>query len=102
MSVTKEQVLATAALARLDLARGFSPEEAEAAITRLADQMGKIVAYMDILNQADTHGVDPLYTPLRHVAQPRPDMSAARCSTEDVLANAPRRHGDFFAVPPVL
>jgi aspartyl-tRNA(Asn)/glutamyl-tRNA(Gln) amidotransferase subunit C len=102
MSITKEQVLATAALARIDLAAGFSPEEADAAVTRLAEQLDAIVAYMDILNHADTDGVEPLYAPLRHPAPPRNDEAALRRTVEEVLGNAPRRHGNFFAVPPVF
>jgi aspartyl-tRNA(Asn)/glutamyl-tRNA(Gln) amidotransferase subunit C len=97
MSVSKEQVLATAALARLDLTQAGGD-----ALDRLAAQMEAIVGYMDILNQIDTSGVEPLYSPLRHPAPPRPDAAAKTRSVEEILANAPRRQGRFFAVPPVL
>jgi aspartyl-tRNA(Asn)/glutamyl-tRNA(Gln) amidotransferase subunit C len=97
MSVSKEQVLATAALARLDLTQAGG-----AALDRLAAQMEAIVGYMDILNRIDTSGVEPLYSPLRNAAPPRPDLAAKTRSVEEILANAPRRQGRFFAVPPVL
>ena len=97
MPVSKEQVLATAALARLDLTRAGGAD-----LDRLAAQLEAIVGYMDILNQIDTSGVEPLYSPLRHTAPPRPDTAVKTRSAEEILANAPRRQGRFFAVPPVL
>lgn len=106
MSVSKEQVLATAALARLDLTMGsqgrLSPEEAAVSLDRLAGQMEAIVRYMDILNHADTSNVQPLYSPMTHVAPPREDTAEKRFTAEEILANAPRRQGTFFVVPPVL
>ena len=106
MSVTKEQVLATAALARLDLtvASAHSGTEAstDATVTRLAAQLGAVVGYMDILNQVDTTGVEPLYSPLQQPAPPRPDKAEKHLTAEEILANAPKKHQTFFAVPPVI
>jgi aspartyl-tRNA(Asn)/glutamyl-tRNA(Gln) amidotransferase subunit C len=64
--------------------------------------MEAIVGYMDILNQIDTSGVEPLYSPLSNPAPPRPDVAVKTRSAEEILANAPKRQGRFFAVPPVL
>jgi aspartyl/glutamyl-tRNA(Asn/Gln) amidotransferase, C subunit len=102
MAVTKEQVLATAALARLDLREGLSDEESEALITAIAAQMAEVVGYMDILNSVDTEGVEPMYSPMREVAPPREDTAVKRGNAEAILANAPERHSTFFVVPPVL
>ncbi len=106
MSVTKEQVLATAALARLDLTQTpegvLSPEEAAVALDRLAAQMESIVGYMDILAQADTAGVEPLYSPMQNIAPPREDVAVKTRTVEEILSGAPRRQGRFFAVPPVI
>jgi aspartyl-tRNA(Asn)/glutamyl-tRNA(Gln) amidotransferase subunit C len=106
MSVTQEQVLATAALCRLDLAvssfhaRSESEEERTA---RIASQLDAVVGYMDILNRVNTDAVAPLYSPLqRHVPPPRPDVAKHGLSADEVLANAPRRQQNFFAVPPVI
>ena len=105
MPVSKEQVLATAALCRLDLSR-FSPdatnEDAEQRLTRMAAQMDAIVGYMDILNQVDTENVEPLYSPMRDVAPPRADETCKRRTPDEILANAPRRRQNFFVVPPVI
>ena len=103
MSVSKEQVLATAALARLDLAEGaLSPQEAEDRLDRLAAQMESIVGYMDILEQVDTTGVEPLYFPLCGTAGPRADEPVKKRDVEEILSGAPGRQGRFFAVPPVI
>lgn len=106
MSVSKEQVLATASLARLDLAQSaegaLSPQEAETHVNRLASQMGSIVGYMDILEQVDTTGVEPLYFPLREAAGPRADEAVKKRGVQEILSGAPNKQGRFFAVPPVI
>ena len=106
MSVSKEHVLATAALCRLDLfvsSAHAGQEDPEERVTRIASQLDAVVNYMSILNQADTSHVEPLYSPLRqHVAPPRPDIAEKLLSAEDILANAPKRQQTFFAVPPVI
>ncbi len=102
MAVTPAEVVATAALARLDLACGLTPETAEHSIARLAEQMATIIDYMDILNQADTTGIEPLYSPMQQVAPPREDVATQRLTVDAVLQNAPRRHDAFFVVPPVI
>lgn len=102
MSVTKEQVLATAALSRIDLYEGRPESEAEKAVSKIAAQMDEIVGYMDILNQVDTTGVEPMYSPDNKLAPPRPDVVEQRLTVEEVMQNAPKRQGNFFAVPPVI
>ncbi|MDR2488493.1 MAG: Asp-tRNA(Asn)/Glu-tRNA(Gln) amidotransferase subunit GatC [Desulfovibrio sp.] len=106
MPVSKEQVLATAALCRLDLSVSSAharPENPEERTARIASQLDAVVGYMDILNRVDTSQVEPLYSPLRqHVAPPRPDVVEKRLSAEEVTANAPMRQQCFFAVPPVI
>lgn len=104
MPVSKEQVLATAALCRLDVSHVLpdAGENAEQRLTRMAAQLDAIVDYMDILNHADTENVAPLYSPMQHTAPPRTDEAHSRRTPEEVLANAPRRRQSFFVVPPVI
>ncbi|MDL2207103.1 Asp-tRNA(Asn)/Glu-tRNA(Gln) amidotransferase subunit GatC [Desulfovibrio sp. OttesenSCG-928-M16] len=103
MPVSKEQVLATAHLCRLDLSLaasgGESPEER---LERFATQMNSIIGYMDILAQVDTDDVEPLYSPLGQPEPPRADIAEQRLTVEDILANAPKRKQNFFVVPPVI
>ena len=102
MAVTKEQVVTTANLSRIDLREGLSAMESDALITALAAQMADIVGYMDILNGVDTEGVEPMYSPMLNIAPPRPDVAVQRGEADAILANAPERHTTFFVVPPVL
>ena len=105
MPVTKEQVLATAALCRIDLSVSSAharDESADERVGRIAAELDAVVKYMDILNQADTEGVEPLYSPLEYIAPPRPDRAEKRCTADEILANAPKRQQTFFVVPPVI
>lgn len=104
MPVSKEQVLVTAALSRLDISISASgeTEDAETRLARLASQMDDIVGYMDILNHVDTEGVEPLYSPMRDVAPPRADEATCVRTPDEVLANAPKRRQNFFVVPPAI
>ncbi len=102
MPVTPAEVVKVASLARLNPTAGLEPDQAEAALARLAGQLDAVVAYMDILNRVDTEGVEPLYLPLEQVAPPRRDEDRPAPGPDTVLGGAPARQGNFFAVPPVL
>jgi aspartyl-tRNA(Asn)/glutamyl-tRNA(Gln) amidotransferase subunit C len=98
--VTKEQLLATAALCRLDLAE--NGKEADCALAGLAAQLDDVLGYMDILNNMDTNGVQPLYSPLQHPQPPRADIAEKTRTAAEILANAPERQDNYFVVPPVI
>ncbi|MDR1947680.1 MAG: Asp-tRNA(Asn)/Glu-tRNA(Gln) amidotransferase subunit GatC [Desulfovibrio sp.] len=101
MRVSKEQVLATAALCRLDL--GTHGETSNGAyLETLAAQLDDVLSYMDILSGVDTRAVQPLYSPLRDPSPPRPDIAEKKCSAAEILANAPERRDNFFVVPAVI
>lgn len=102
MAVSKERVLHTSSLARLDLACGADGAEAEARIELFARQMDQIVGYMDILAGADTEGVEPMFSPMTLAAPPAEDIPEAVCSREEILANAPEHEEGFFIVPRIL
>ncbi len=93
-AITPELVNKTAGLARISIA----PED----VGRLAEEINTIVGYMDILNRVDTSAVEPLYSPMLHVAAPRADVALKELSADEILANAPKRQGTFFVVPPTL
>jgi len=86
----------TATLARLRI----DPDPVKAA--RLAEELAGIVSAMDILSEADTKGVEPLYSPLAEVAGPRPDEPGRGADPEALLNQAPDRVGCFFAVPKII
>jgi aspartyl-tRNA(Asn)/glutamyl-tRNA(Gln) amidotransferase subunit C len=94
MKLSREEVLHIAALAKL----GMTEDD----ITRYGAQLSNILENFEILNKVDTADVPPtaqsnvLYNVLKA------DEVAPSMATEDVLANAPRREGDFFRIRPVL
>jgi aspartyl-tRNA(Asn)/glutamyl-tRNA(Gln) amidotransferase subunit C len=94
MSLTAEQIQWVANLARLELA---SAERAA-----MTAQLSRIVEYVDQLQQLNTAGVEPLahahdVTNVFRADEPRPSLPV-----DEALANAPRRRGEFYAVPAVL
>ena len=110
MAFTKDDVLAIATLARLDLCYGLNAEESETRLLEVADQMDRAIEFISILEEVNTDGVEPLFSPLfpshdsvlPHVAPPREDVAFIPDSAEAVLSNAPERQATFFVVPPVL
>ena len=94
MSLTAEQVRWVANLARLELT--------DAELATMTGQLNRIVEYVDQLQELNTEGVEPLAHALEignvfRADEPRPSLSV-----DEALANAPRRRGDFYAVPAVL
>jgi aspartyl-tRNA(Asn)/glutamyl-tRNA(Gln) amidotransferase subunit C len=102
MSIDLKTVQRTAALARLDLTWGLSPLEAPAALEKLAGELAGIVAHIDILAEADTDGISPLYSPMLEVPAPRPDRPNPGNSSDEILSQAPDRVGNLFAVPKII
>lgn len=94
MSISREEVLHVAHLARLE----FSDKEVELFTTQLAD----ILNYVAKLNELDTTDVEPTYhaVPLSNVF--REDEVNPSSPVEEVLANAPERENGFFVVPKVI
>lgn len=94
MSISKEDVQYIAALARLR----FTEEEQE----RLADQMSRILDYVDKLGELDTTGVPPMSHVLDLHDVFREDEVEQRISREDALKNAPDADSTYFHVPTVI
>lgn len=78
-------------LAKLEL----SGEEKEAA----KKDMGRMLDYIDQLNELDTSGVEPMshVLPMQNVF--REDVVTSGDGREDALANAPERKDDMYVVP---
>ena len=94
MSLTAEQVHWVANLARLELS--------DAQLAAMTTQLGRILEYVGQLQQLDTDGIEPMahaldVTDIFRADEPRPSLSA-----DEALANAPKRRGDFYAVPAVF
>lgn len=94
MKLTDEEVLRIARLARLGLA--------EAEVTRLGEQLSHILESFEVLQQVDTTAVPPTAQSVALENVLRSDRVKASLPQSQVLANAPRRDGDFFRVRAVL
>jgi aspartyl-tRNA(Asn)/glutamyl-tRNA(Gln) amidotransferase subunit C len=94
MRLSREEVLHIARLARVAL----SEEE----ITRMSEQLSDLLGHFEILQRVDTGGVPPTAQSVTLQSVMREDEVKPSLPPEDVLANAPRREGDFFRVRAVL
>jgi aspartyl-tRNA(Asn)/glutamyl-tRNA(Gln) amidotransferase subunit C len=94
MSLTLDEVRKVARLARLELP--------EADLPRMQQQLSAILDYVNLLQQLNTEGVEPLAHPLPIHSVFREDEPAPSLPVNEALANAPARSGDYFAVPAVF
>ena len=94
--LTREQVIAVAALANLEL----EPSEVEL----FARQLGDILAYAGEVQQIDTTGVPPTASVLTGPAADRADELRPSLDRDEALAAAPDAALDagFFRVPRVI
>ena len=94
MRLSREDVLHIALLARLGLT--------EAEVERLSGQLSNILENFEALKQVDTTGIPPTAHSIALQNVMRDDEVAPSLAPGEVLANAPRRDGDFFRVKAVL
>ncbi len=94
MKLSRDEVLHIARLARLGLS--------EAEVDKFSEQLSNILENFAILQQVDTTDVPPTTQslPLQNVL--RDDEVADSLPQSEVLANAPRKEGDYFRVRAVL
>ena len=74
----------------------------DADVARYATQLTAILGYVAQLKSVDVTGVEPMAHPLPLKNVLREDVVTPGLPVEAVLANAPVRDGEFFAVPKVL
>ena len=94
MAVTIDDVKRVAALARLDLS---GPQE-----ERLTAELGRILTYMEKLDELDTEGVEPTShaTPVAGVL--RGDEAVPFEGLTELLSQAPDMREGCFRVPRVI
>jgi len=94
MTIDSTIVAKIANLSRLKI-----PAEEQA---QVANELNKILSWMEQLNEVDVAGVEPLTggndLPLRW----RDDAVTDGGKVRDILANAPAKTADFFTVPKVI
>ena len=94
MALSRDEVRHVAQLARLD----FS-DEGEA---RMAEEMSRILDYVDKLNELDTSGVQPMSHVLDVTNVYRDDEVKSRINQGQALEEAPDAEGGYFQVPKVI
>ena len=94
MKLSRDKVLHIAQLARLGLTEGE--------LDKFREQLSNILENFEILQQVDTTNVPPTAQAIHLQNVFREDEAAASLPQSEVLANAPRREGDFFRVPAVF
>lgn len=94
MSLSRDVVEKVALLARLKLS--------DAEIEEMTRQLGAILGYIEQLSAVDTEKVEPLAhcLPIHNVF--RDDVPAPCLPVDEALGNAPKRVGDFYAVPAII
>ncbi len=94
MNIDRETVLKMAHLARLQV-----PENE---VEGIAEDMERILTFIDKLNELDTSQVEPLVYMSHEVGVMRSDEVIQSISHEEALLNAPAKDSDFFRVPKVI
>lgn len=94
MSLDPATVRRIASLARIHV----DPAQAEA----LRHELDSILGWIEQLNEVDVEGVAPLTGGAQMALKMREDVVDDGGYPERVLANAPDRAGNFFAVPKVV
>jgi aspartyl-tRNA(Asn)/glutamyl-tRNA(Gln) amidotransferase subunit C len=94
MQVTDSLVDKIALLARLE----FNASEKE----EIKNDLQKMIAFVEKLNELDTAGVEPRLHMSEEVNVLRDDVVQGSVSKTEALKNAPAHTNDFFTVPKVI
>lgn len=94
MSLDPAAVARIATLARIKL----SPEQQAA----MAQELSGILEWIAQLDEVDTRDTEPLRSVMEISTVWRADVVSDGERAEDVLRNAPERHGAYFVVPKVV
>ena len=94
MKLSREEVLHIAALCKLGMTEGD--------IVKFQEQLSNILENFEVLKQVNTEGVAPTAQPNALCNVLKEDCERPSLTPDEVLANAPRREGDFFRIRAVL
>jgi aspartyl-tRNA(Asn)/glutamyl-tRNA(Gln) amidotransferase subunit C len=94
MPISRQEVEKVSLLGRLVLS--------EAELDTMTHQLGEILAYMELLGEVDTTGVEPMAHAIEVSNAFRADLAQASLGREEALANAPHRDAECYLVPAVL
>lgn len=94
MKLSRTKVEDVALLARLTL----SDEE----LDKMTIQLGKILSYVEKLNELDTSAIQPTSHVFSICNAFREDKIKSSLPQDEALMNAPQQHDNMFQVPKIL
>ena len=94
MSIDENTAARVAKLARIKV----EPD----ALPALAEEFNTILGFIEQLSEVDVDGVEPMTSVTPQKLKRRADVVTDGDKAAEVLANAPDRVADFFAVPKVV
>jgi aspartyl-tRNA(Asn)/glutamyl-tRNA(Gln) amidotransferase subunit C len=68
----------------------------------ILNDMNRMLAFVDKLNEMDTDGVEPLIYMTDEVNVMREDEPKITLTQKEALKNAPKKDSDYFKVPKVI
>ncbi len=68
----------------------------------MANDMSRMLAFVDKLNELDTKGVEPLIYMTDEYNVLREDVVKETISQKEALLNAPKKDSDYFKAPKVI
>jgi aspartyl-tRNA(Asn)/glutamyl-tRNA(Gln) amidotransferase subunit C len=94
MSLDPATIRRIATLARIHV------EDAE--VATLQAELNGILGWIEQLNEVNVDGIEPLTGATQMALKMREDVVTDGGYPDKILANAPQRAGDFYAVPKVV
>ena len=94
MSISRQDIEKVALLARLQL----TDDE----LSKMTVELAQIVGYVDQLGEVDTDAIEPMAHAIEVANVFRDDQPMPSYGVDEILANAPQRQDDYYAVPAVL
>ncbi|MDO8410722.1 MAG: Asp-tRNA(Asn)/Glu-tRNA(Gln) amidotransferase subunit GatC [Phenylobacterium sp.] len=76
--------------------------EPEARLESLVQELNGILTWIELLEEVDTDGVEPMTSVVHQGLPMREDVVTEGGDPAKVLANAPKTAKDFFVVPKVV
>jgi aspartyl-tRNA(Asn)/glutamyl-tRNA(Gln) amidotransferase subunit C len=74
----------------------------DAGKVEILNDMNRMLAFVDKLNEMDTDGVDPLIYMTDKKNVMRDDVAKVTLTQKEALKNAPKKDSDYFKVPKVI
>jgi len=94
LAIEKKVILKLERLAKLKLS--------DAERTEIGEDLEKILAMVNKLEEVDTENVEPLVYIHNEINSWRSDEVGEMLTTEEAMQNAPKRIDNYFAVPKII